>query len=244
MMPQTNAVTVLVLRFQKLSEGERLSDVVYVVAALFLWSMLLDTLLRYGLSLLHLQALIYLPKLLLLPAVVLLPLLRPRASLSALVVAALVALFLVWVTMDLPSPVQAAFGLWVLVPLLFGLWTGGVMRPEQWRGLFMAALGVLLDPLIHYPWSGETLVMPGKHIEVSRQWAAFAVERYAGFACVSLSPATQLLVFGLMPVVLLKDIKAKLLVWLVAGAGIALRTSKGPLFCYADSDQGSKWYWK
>jgi len=93
----------------------------------------------------------------------------------------------------------------------------------------VAALGVFLNPLIHYPWSGQTLDLLGRQIEVSRQWSAFGAERYAGFARASFNAASQLLLFGIMLVVLLKRRNVKLLVWLIAGMGIALTTSKGPL---------------
>jgi hypothetical protein len=210
------------------------SRMLFVVAALFLWSLVLQAPLRYGLARLHLEALIYLPKLLMLAAVLLLPVLRPRASVPALAVTALAGLYLLWGLVNLPSPAQAAFGLWVLVPLLFGLWAGSLVHIEQWRGLFVllfvvTAVGVFLDPLLHYPWSGQTLDLLVKSIEVSRQWGAFGLDRYAGFARASFNAAAQLLLFGVMLVVLLRHKGLKLLVWLVAGAGIALTTSKGPL---------------
>ena len=217
-------------------EGTRLhlSHLLFALAALFLWCLVLQAPLRYGLSRLHLDALIYLPKLLLLTAVVLLPLLRPRASLPALMASVVVGLYLIWGMVTLPSPAQAAFGLWVLVPLIFSLWAGSIVNLAQWRSLFIvlfvvAMLGVFFNPLIHYPWSGQILDVLGKQIEVSRQWSTFGIERYAGFARASFNAAVQLLLFGIMLVVLLERRAIKLLVWLVAGAGIALTTSKGPL---------------
>ncbi|HDL85949.1 MAG TPA: hypothetical protein ENH11_06455 [Candidatus Acetothermia bacterium] len=229
---QTAASTAFSLRQDGLRL--RLSRVVFVLAALFLWSLVLQAPLRYGLARSHLDALIYLPKLLLLVAVVVLPLLRPRASPPALMVSVLAGVYLAWGMVNLPSLAQAAFGLWVLVPLLFGLWAGPVARPNQWRRLFIAlfcvsAAGVFLNPLIHFPWSGQMLDLFGRSIEVSRQWTTFALERYAGFARASFSAASQLLLFGVMLVFLLKRRSAKLLVWLVAGAGIVLTTSKGLL---------------
>lgn len=224
----------VVLPTLPLQEGGSLSRIVFVLTTLFLWSLVLLGPLRYGFALLHLDVLIYLPKLLLLTAVFLLPLLRPRASAPVLTVSTFAVLYLVWGTVDLPSPGQAVFGVWVLTPLLFGLWAGAVARPEEWRTLFVvlfivAALGVLLNPLVHYPWSGQSLDVLGNTIEVSRQWTVYGVDRYAGFARASFNAAAQLLLFGVMLVALLKRRSAKLLIWLVAGAGMALTTSKGPL---------------
>ncbi len=211
-----------------------LPQVMFALSALFLWFLVLQAPLRFGLAQVHLDILAYLPKLLLLVAVILLPMLRPRASPLVLILSLLVGVYLLWGMVNLPSPAQAAFGFWVLVPFLFGLWAGPMVRPELWRRLLLAlfivaALGVFLNPLIHYPWSGQTLDVMGKQIEVSRQWSAFGIDRYAGFARASFNAASQLLLFGILLVVLLKSKKLKLLVWLVTGLGIALTTSKGAL---------------
>ncbi|MFW5455018.1 hypothetical protein [Thioalkalivibrio sulfidiphilus] len=233
-MPKAAAVTPFALSLQKAGLGVRLSMVIFALSALFLWSLVLQAPLRFGLAKVHLDALIYLPKLLLLAAIVFLPLLRPRTSAPALMVSALAVLYLVWGAANLPSLEQAAFGLWVLVPLLFGLWAGSMVRTELWGRLFLslfivAALGVFLNTFIHYPWIGQTLDLLGKQIEVSRQWSAFGIDRYAGFARASFNAASELLLFGIMLVVLLKRRSVKLLVWLITGAGIALTTSKGAL---------------
>lgn len=211
-----------------------LPNLVYALAALFLWFQVLQAPLRYELSQLHLDALVYLPKLLLFMAVLLLPLLRARSSPAALLLTGLVLVYLLWGMVNLPTPLQAMFGLWVLVPLLFGLWAGPVVRPEQWSRLFLvlfvvAAAGVFIDPLIHYPWSGQSMTILGSNVQISRQWTALGLQRYAGFSRASFDVASQLLLFGLMLVVLLRHRAIKLLVWFVAGAGIALTTSKGPL---------------
>lgn len=64
-----------------------LSRVIFVLAELFLWSLVLQAPLRFGLGYLYLDVLVYLPKLLLLAAVILLLWLRFRTSIPALVIA-------------------------------------------------------------------------------------------------------------------------------------------------------------
>ncbi len=237
MMQKVETGIPLTWSIQKIGYGLRLSKVVFVLSALFLWSLVLTAPLRFGLAQVHLDALIYLPKFLLLVAVLLLPLLRPSASPPALLVTMLVGVYLIWGIVNLPSPAQAAFGLWVLVPLLFGLWAGPVVHPDLWQRLFLmlfivVALGVFLNPFIHYPWSGQILDVLGKQIDVSRQWTTFGIERYAGFSRASFNASTELLLFSIMLVVLLKRRNAKLLVWMIAGTGIALTTSKGQLVAW------------
>lgn len=235
MMPKVDAANPTAWPLQKLGHGIRLSNVVFAISALFLWFQVLQAPLRYGLQLVHLEALIYLPKLLMSAVVVCLPVLRPRASAPALVLAALMALYFFWGIMNLPSPAQAAFGLWELVPLLFGLWVGSLVRIEKWWRLFfwlfvVTAAGVLLNTFLHYPWDGQIQHVLGKTIIVSRRWETFGhLARYAGFTRISVLAAVFLLMFAMMLVVLLRRRSAKLVVWLIAGMGIALTTDKGIL---------------
>lgn len=210
-----------------------LSSAVFVVGAFYLWSLVLEAPLRYGLTQIHLNVLIYLPKLILLVAVILLPVLRSRATPSTLLLSCLILLYLIWGMLNLNTPLQPMFGLWVLVPLLFGLWAAPIADIEQWYRLFLflfivAAAGVFINTLIQYPWNGQSLNLLGNKVQLARQWTALGLQRYAGFSRVSYAVASQLLLFGVMLIVLIRRKAIKLLVWLVAGTGIALTTSKGP----------------
>lgn len=211
-----------------------LARVVFILAGLMLCFLVLEAPLRYGLALVHLDAFIYLPKILLLLAVIFLPLVLPRAAPEALMLTGLVGIYLIWGLVNLNDPMQALFGLWVIVPLLFGLWVGPTANITKWRRLFVmlfivTATGIFLNPLLQYPWGGQSLTLMGKDIEVSRQWTTLGFERYAGFARASFNAASQLLLFGVMLLVLLKHRGVKLLIWIAAGVGIVLTTSKGPL---------------
>lgn len=210
-----------------------LSRIAFWLTALFLWSLVLEAPLRYGLSKLHLDALIYLPKLLIFIAVIFFPTLRLRASPATWLLTSIAVIYLAWGMINLVNPLQGAFGFWVLLPLLFGLWAGPLIDLEKLGKLFklfflVTILGLLLDPLVIYPWSGKDLILFDRNIEISRQWTSFGVERYAGLSRSSFNTASQLFVFGLMLIVLLERRWLKVLAWLVAGAGIALTTSKGP----------------
>ncbi|WP_156940961.1 O-antigen ligase family protein [Halomonas halodenitrificans] len=211
----------------------RLGPIAYWLAAFFLWSLVLDSPFRYGLSLVNLEVLIYVPKLLLCVAVALLFLLRPQASPAAWLLSGLAVLYLFWGMLNLDNPLQAVFGFWVVVPLLFGLWIGSLVQLSHFYRLFRALfvvtlLGLFFDPLIAYPWSGQSMTIFGSSVEISRQWSAFGIERYAGFTRASFNTASQLLMFGMALVVSLERRWLKALVWLLAGAGIAMTTSKGP----------------
>lgn len=201
----------------------------------FLFSMVLDGPLRYLLAANGLVPVIYLPKILLMLAIPYLVIGRRRISKGFVAASAILSLALIWGAANLPSVAQALFGLWVLVPLLYG---SLVMRdmfaePNAHRRLFrvlfvIAATGVLLNPVLNYPWVGASLDIGGISVEVSRLWDTAGLERSAGFARASFSAASQLLVFAIWLVATGRSRWHKLAIWLVAGAGIAVTTSKGP----------------
>lgn len=209
------------------------SRVVFCLVVVFFWSLVLAAPLRYGFLQLSLSPLVYLPKFSLFSLVVLLLLARLRAPPAALWLGGVLFFYLLWGIVNLDSPVQSFFGLWVFVPLFFGSYLGPMIDFLKIRNVifllfFVTALGVFLDPLVTYPWSGQGATLFGNSIEISRQWTSFGVERHAGLARSSFNAATQLLVFGLLLVLSLERWWLKVIVWFLAGAGIALTVSKGP----------------
>ena len=214
----------------------RVATLVRALTAAFLLTTVLDGPLRYVLAAKKLIPLIYLPKILLLLAIPCLIVGRFRLSRGFVAGGAVIALALVWGAANLPNPQQALFGLWVLVPLLYGLLVTRYMldEPVAYRRLFwllfvVVVAGVLLNPLFNYPWVGASLDIEGTTIEISRQWTASGIDRYAGFSRASFSAASQILAFAIWLVATGRRRLHKLMIWIVAGAGIALTTSKGPV---------------
>lgn len=212
----------------------RLEKTIFWLIALFFSFQVLEAPLRWVFNAIDLDAAIYLPKVFLFAAILALPLLRWKASRTTLLLSALIIIYLFWGMINLSNSMQALFGLWVLVPFMFGLWVAALLDVRNLYRLFstlfvIAAAGVLFNPLISYPWSGQTMDLFGQSIEGSREWTAFGVERYAGFARASFNAASQLLILATFLVVLLEKRWIKFLVWMIAGAGIALTTSKGAI---------------
>lgn len=211
-----------------------LSSIVYVITVIFLSYETLQGALRYGLSLFHLAPLSYLPVLFMLIAVVLFPLIQGHTSKPAIITFGLVAIYLIWGLVNLSSPLEAIIGLWIFVPLIYGIWAGPYIDIIRWRRVFtwlfiVAASGVLFNPLVHYPWIGSSIIIFGQKIRVSWDWYDFSAQRYPGFARTAINAANQLLLYAIVLMFLTKNRIRKLLIWLIAGVGIALTTIKGAL---------------
>jgi len=194
---------------------------------------------RYFLARTDLTPLIYLPKVLVTLTIPIMLSVHGRVNRGFVIGVSIVALAFMWGVLNLSSIDQVLFGLWVLVPLIYGLLVATFVldNPSAYKRIFMflfaiTALGVLLNPLLHYPWVGETLDIGGVSVEVSRKWSTFGIDRYAGFSSASFDAASQLLVFAIWLVTTLRSKLYKFLLWMVAGAGITLTTSKGPLVTY------------
>ncbi|MGH2507279.1 MAG: hypothetical protein ACRDHZ_07715 [Ktedonobacteraceae bacterium] len=169
-------------------------------------------------------------------AFVLAPVARGKVSRSFVVMSVATLVYVVVGAARLSGGVmQALFGLWVFAPLLYGLLVGPVLLDElrRFRHLILvlfwvACVGVVASMFVKFPWSGFAYNLAGSSIEASRQWGAFGVNRPAGFARASFSAAHQFLLFGIFLTVTAKSAWRRVLIWVVAGAGIVLTTSKGP----------------
>lgn len=212
-----------------------IASVVYWLTAIFIAFIVLDGPFRYFLNKIGLVNLAYAPKVFFLLALPLLLIVRAKTNKGILVGLSIVMLSLVWGMDNLPSAKQALFGLWVLIPLLFGLLSARyiVSRAESYSNLFLimfiiVVTGVFLNPILHFPWVGQTLEIGGHAVVNSRQWNTYGVDRYAGFSRASFSAASQALIFAIWLVATKQSKLLKLLVWLIAGVAIAMTASKGP----------------
>ena len=211
------------------------ASVVYWLTAIFIASIVLDGPFRYFLNKIGLINFAYVPKVLFLLALPILLIVRAKTNKGVLVGFSMVMISLIWGVDNLPSAKQALFGLWVLIPLLFGLLAARyiVSRAESYSNLFLimfiiVVTGVFLNPILNFPWVGQALEIGGRTVVNSRQWSTFGVDRYAGFSSASYSAASQALIFAIWLVATKKSKLLNLLVWFIAGAAIALTTSKGP----------------
>lgn len=217
----------------------RVPTLVRWITGVYLFSIVLDAPIRYGLSLVNMFPLIYIPKALLLLMVPVLLILTRRASKALFGGALILSFYIAWGMVNLRSVWQPLFVLWVFTPLVYALLIGKYFISElaRYRRLFLwlfaiTALGVLMSPLIHFPWVGQNIHLGGHSLEVSRQWGTFGFERYAGFSRASYSAATQLLIFAILIVTTQRNHFYAIPIWIVAGLAIFLTTTKGIFGAY------------
>jgi len=191
---------------------------------------------RYYFARSGLAALIYLPKILIVGVVlasVLHALYRGRLRPAFAAVLSLFVIFALVGWTFTGNPLQVAFGVFALLPLIYAVLAepalrqmGLRIRPYVALLWCAAALGVAIDALFDVPWTGSLYRLGDVEIEVSREWTTFGVERVAGFARASYEAADQLLLLALPLMFLYRSRILKLTLWLATGALIYLTTTK------------------
>lgn len=195
--------------------------------------------LRMYLSLAGLTPLIYLPNLLLLLAIgwQLLAESCEQGFTPTKLIAVIIPCFALIVGLQFTSAVQAATGLYVLLPFWFGLACGPVLL-DRWRTVgrivpmlwIVVVTGVLANQALEYPWEGFGYNLGELDVEGSRRWyAQGGVKRLAGFARASFDAAVQVQIAGILLVLQTRGWFLRLLVWALTFAAIIPTNSKGIL---------------
>lgn len=153
-------------------------------------------------------------------------------------------LFLIWLSLCLTvgifntgSAAQSFFGLWVLLPFLFGVSVGPVlMQAHPWRVVFytlifaVAVGGVGVHNFVSLPWVGVSYQVGGVELEGAREWhASGGVQRLSGLARSSFDVAGQIIVAAGLLSLYVKKIAWRFLLWCLCAFAISLSTSKGIL---------------
>jgi len=195
--------------------------------------------LRMSLSAAGLAPLIYVPNLMLMLAIGWQLLAEPRErGFTALhLIALLLPCFALAVGLQFVPPVQAAMGLYVLLPFWFGVTCAPVLL-ARWKSVkpvvpwlwLVVVGGVLANQVVEYPWEGFGYSVGDLDVEGSRQWYANGgVKRVAGFARASFDAAVQVQVAGILLTLQLRNPVLRLLVWSLTAAAIVPTNSKGVL---------------
>lgn len=192
--------------------------------------------LRFYLAQAGLSALVYLPKILIVGAVIATVVRTLYRGRIRPLFGAVLAMFVVFGLVGwgfTGHPLQPAFGIFVLLPLIYAVMAEPIVRQAGTRILpyiallwLSAALGVVLDYMWELPWTGLTYNLGELEIQGSREWTTFGVERVAGFARASFEAADQLLLLALPLVWLGRSKVLKLLIWTATGVLIYFTTTK------------------
>jgi hypothetical protein len=134
--------------------------------------------------------------------------------------------------------VQVVFGLWVLVPFLFGITCHPLVLPSssaqlKWflLPLFcIAAGGVIANSVLEYPWVGVSYQVGGVEIEGAREWqTSGGAARLSGLARSSFDVAGQVVVFAGVLSMFFNRWWQRIFIWILCGGAVFLSTSKGIL---------------
>jgi hypothetical protein len=156
---------------------------------------------------------------------------------------AVALLFLIWIALMIvigsynTGVKQSVFGLWVLLPFLFGLALGPVlMQTAAWRPWFYAVMfmvaagGVIAHQYVSLPWVGVSYQVGGVELEGAREWhASGGKQRLSGFARSSFDVAGQIMVAAGLWSLYLRSFWMRLILWVICMLAISLSTSKGIL---------------
>ncbi|MEN9560397.1 MAG: hypothetical protein RLZZ502_1608 [Pseudomonadota bacterium] len=159
-----------------------------------------------------------------------------RLTVLVLLVFSILLLFGIF---NLPSPGQALFGAYILVPFFIGL----VLPTETWRfptyqivALWLSAvMGVILNMYLDYPWVGYSYDVGGVSIESSRQWWSNSTVRYAGLARASFDAATQIAALSIIMMKSKPGVLQRLVIYGLSLAAIYFTDSKGMMVAGAIS---------
>lgn len=209
----------------------------------FLATEVLQGLLRHLVGDSALVAVLYAPKAVMATLIALHVVISLRISRASLPFATALFTWTVIGLIVLGDPIQTGFGLWLLVPLIYGFVFGKLLLAEAGGALrfwllgiwALAASGLAFNYFNELPWAGAELTVLGHDVEGTREWSTQGISRLSGFSRASYFVAAQLLMLSILLMPALRRRAARVALWLATGLGVILTTSKGPiaawLFC-------------
>ena len=218
------------------------------VLLFFVWQ-IFGGVVRWQLDLVGLTVLAYAPNVLMWLSVGLLLLLALTGRTfgpGILLMMCIIALALLNGVYNTGSLKQSFFGLWVLIPVIFGVSYGRLLLKES-QDLLLATFflasagGVIVNSVMSFPWIGVSYTLGGVELEGSREWyTSGGVTRLSGFARSSFDIAGQLIVLAGLLSVSLRYFILRAMLWGLCFAAVSLSTSKGIiltlLVCYVVSE--------
>lgn len=216
---------------------------VLATTVVFLATEVLQGLLRHLVGDSALVAVLYAPKAVMATLIALHVVISHRISRASLPFATALFTWTVIGLIVLGDPIQTGFGLWLLIPLIYGFVfgkllfaeAGGVLRFWLLGIWALAASGLAFNYFNELPWAGAELTVLGHDVEGAREWSTQGISRLSGFSRASYFVAAQLLMLAILLMPAFRRRTARIALWLAAGLGVIITTSKGPiaawLFC-------------
>ena len=224
---------------QRVSGILRIPILVRWTTAIFLLSQVCYGPFRFFMAKFGLQGFVYFPKTLLLIMILFMFLTMRRVSKIFVIGITIIVLSTAWAMVDLPSVEQSLFGVWIIIPLLYGLLFSRHLFDDMaaYKSIFFIFLvitlaGVFINIFVHYPWTGATFQINGETIYIARQWWALGINRIGGFSAASFDAAMQIIFFMVWLMFALKSELIKFLLWMISGLAITMTTTKGIVGAY------------
>lgn len=207
---------------------------------IFLLMQLNGGVVRWVLDMVGAAVLTYIPNLLMMACtlgILIYNLYNQRATIGTFLFLALVTLSLFVGIVTTGNVAQSIFGLWVLLPFLFGLACAPafMLKPPHrmlllYAMFFIAIGGVIIHSFVPYPWVGVSYLVGGVELEGAREWeTSGGSQRLSGLARSSFDVAGQIVVAaGLLSLRIPKGYY-RILLWVLCTVAVSLSTSKGIL---------------
>jgi hypothetical protein len=192
--------------------------------------------LRWSLGLIKLTPLVYLPQMMMLTITPIALLWEARNGISKRRAFGVLTIGFWTLTglLQLPTA-QVGFGIYVLLPLWFGLACGSTLY-RHWATIsqycsylwLAATVGIFINNFIAYPWEGYSYSVGDIEVVGSREWENIGGgKRIAGFARASFDAGLQVLLLGLITAIVQVSGYKRLFSWATTFLAIYLTTSKG-----------------
>lgn len=188
---------------------------------------------KWALVTVGLAPLFYAPKILLIVSILLRVLATLQFKPATLLYGLLVLAAIVVSQRVFGNIYQVAFGLYIFLPFMFGITYGTELFSRNVligiKALLITAIvGIILNSIVVFPWSGQELHVAGVATASGKVWSTGGLSRLAGFSSASYSAATQILV--LFAALFAYQRFSWPALWLLAClVAIAATTTKGPL---------------
>lgn len=206
--------------------------------SMFMLTNIIEGFLRYHLFYMNAEWIIYIPKIILIIGILVSSILYKPTKTHYYFIAFTVFFSIIGLVY-IDNYIQVFFGLWTLVPLLFGISFLPTLLRRQYIinilfscMLLVSTTAVIINGFVRYPWEGLSYSLAGMDIEGTRVWTYFGFSRLAGLARVSFEAAPQILVLCIYLSCFIGSQTIKIIMWTFACIAILMTTTKGIILAF------------
>lgn len=223
--------------------GLTLSDKLLLLPfLLYTLSLTFEGALRYYLYHMGIEKLIYFPKALMFLVfifVIISDLTRSGLFKTYFILLCIVALSFFYGWHNTKNFYQAAFGIWVYAPFIYGVMAlPPILKAGERGNPFILAIwlitisGIFCDYFSELPWTGFNYDVGQVLVEGARGWSTFGIERCGGFARASFSAAYLTLFSSVYIISTIRKPFLVTFVWIITGLALIATTHRASIAIY------------